>query len=88
MRSLQLFDLDADPSERNDLSRSEAHADIRSRLLARVLHGWDPERIATCIRERRLDKNVIDQWARTVGLPDEFRWHLETAFNQLEADMK
>ena len=31
---------------------------MRERLLARVLDGWDPERIAARIRERRRDKDV------------------------------
>jgi choline-sulfatase len=81
----QLFDLASDPYERNDLSNDPAHAEVCKRLLARVLEGWDPERIARAIRERRMDKNIIDQWARTVGPHDEFRWHLEPALNRLEA---
>jgi choline-sulfatase len=82
---MQLFDLANDPHERNDLADDPARAEIRSRLLARVLDGWDPAHIAARIRERRLDKNLIDQWARTVGPPDEFRWLLDPALNQLEA---
>jgi len=85
---LQLFDLANDPFERNDLAQDPAHADVRERLLARVLDGWNPDHIAARIRERRLDKNLIDQWARTVGPADEFRWHMEPALNQLEAQAK
>jgi choline-sulfatase len=82
----QLFDLASDPYERNDLAGDPAHAAIRDRLLARVLDGWDPVQIAARIRERRLDKNVIDQWARSVRPPDEFRWHLEPEMNQLDSE--
>lgn len=82
--ALQLFDLATDPHERNDRAGDPGCAAIRDRLLARVLDGWDPERIAQRIGERREDKNLIDQWARSVGPPDVFRWHLEPALNQLE----
>ena len=81
---LQLFDLETDPFERSDLANDPAHADVRERLLARVLDGWDPEHIATRIRERRMDKNIIEQWARSVGPPDEFRWYLDPELNRLD----
>ena len=81
----QLFDLDSDPHERRDLSGDPAHAEVREKLLARVLDGWNPDFIARRIRERRMDKNIIDQWARVVGPHDEFRWHLEPALNKLDA---
>jgi choline-sulfatase len=81
---LQLFDLNADPHERNDLAASTEHREIRDRLLARVLDGWDPDRIATRLRERRLDKDLIGQWARNVRPPDEFRWELRPELNRLE----
>ncbi|MEP7085303.1 MAG: sulfatase-like hydrolase/transferase [Betaproteobacteria bacterium] len=80
----QLFDLEADPFERIDLAGDPAHSATREGLLARVLDGWNPEHIATRIRERRLDKDVIDQWARSVRPADDFRWHLEPMLNQLE----
>ena len=82
---LQLFDLENDPHERRDLSRDPKHADVRDMLLTRVLDGWNPEWIARRIRERRMDKNIIDQWARTVGPRDEFRWQLEPSLNRLDA---
>ena len=42
----QLFDLEDDPQEMNDLSASEEHADLRQRLTARLvdeLYGNDEE---------------------------------------------
>ena len=81
----QLFDLVADPGERNDLAGDPAHAAVRDALLARVLEGWDPDHVATRIRERRRDKDVIDAWARQVRPPDEFRWQLRPEHNRLES---
>jgi choline-sulfatase len=81
----QLFDLARDPHERNDLAGDAAHAEVRDRLLARVLEGWDPERIAHRIRERRREKAILEAWARAVQPRDEFRWQLLPEHNRLEA---
>jgi choline-sulfatase len=81
----QLYDLARDPHERNDLAADPAHAEVRDRLLARVLEGWDPERIAHRIGERRREKAILEAWARAVQPPDEFRWQLLPEHNRLEA---
>ena len=80
----QLFDLATDPDERRDLGSDPAHAETLGRLTAAVLDGWDPDRVATRIRERRRDKDVIDAWARNVQPPDEFRWQLLPEHNRLD----
>jgi len=80
----QLFDVDADPHERRDLASDPAHAALRDRLTAQVLDGWDPDAIAARIRARRLDKDVIDGWARHVRPRDEFRWNLLPEHNRLD----
>jgi len=80
----QLYDLETDPHERNDLAGDPAHAATRERLRAQVLDGWDPDAIAARIRARRLDKNILDAWARQVRPPDEFRWDLKPEHNRLD----
>jgi len=80
----QLFDLAADPFEQHDLADVARHAAVRQQLLARVLDGWDPDAIAARISARRLDKNVIDGWARNIQPPDEFRWNLLPEHNRLD----
>lgn len=79
-----LFDLDRDPAERHDLASDPAHGGTRERLLAKVLDGWDPERIAATIAARRREKKVIDAWARHVRPEDSFRWSLTPELNRLE----
>ena len=80
----QLFDLDTDPHERRDLAGDPAHAERVAHLLARVLDGWDPAAIQQRIRARRLDKDVIDAWARHVRPSDAFRWTLLPEHNRLD----
>jgi choline-sulfatase len=81
---VQLYDLASDPHERRDLGGMAAHAAVRERLLARVLDGWDPERIAARIRERRREKDVLDAWARSVRPGDDYRWQLLPEHNRLD----
>ena len=42
----ELFDLEADPDEVNDLAGDVAHRQTLERLLAAALAGWDPDEIA------------------------------------------
>jgi choline-sulfatase len=58
---------------------------VRERLTARVLDGWNPERVAQRIRERRRDKDVLDAWARSVRPGDDYRWQLLPEHNRLDA---
>ena len=80
----QLFDLATDPHERRDLAGDPQHATVRARLLARVLDGWDPARVAARVAERRRDKDLIGAWARHVRPADEFRWTLLPEHNRLD----
>jgi choline-sulfatase len=82
----QLFDLEADPHERNDLAQHAQHAKTRDDLLARVLDGWDPDAISARIRARRQEKDVIERWARSVRPQDAFRWNLLPEHNRLEPE--
>lgn len=82
----QLFDLAADPDERNDLANDARHASTRERLTRRVLEGWDPEQVAARIRERRRDKEILGAWARQVRPPDAFRWSLLPEHNRLDPE--
>ncbi|HTL76410.1 MAG TPA: sulfatase-like hydrolase/transferase [Casimicrobiaceae bacterium] len=82
----QLFDLDDDPHERQDLAHLPHHAKTRDELLARVVEDWDPDAIAARIRARRLEKDVIDRWAQHVRPQDAFRWNLLPEHNRLEAE--
>jgi N-acetylglucosamine-6-sulfatase len=81
---VQLFDLAKDPHERCDLAADRQHATVRNLLRARVLHQWDPDRIAARIAQRRREKDVLDAWARNVRPDDEFRWTLVPEQNRLD----
>ena len=80
----QLFDLEEDPYESNDLAEQAAHAELRDTLLARLCTGWDPACIAERMRQRRREKDVIDAWARAIRPESEFIWSFDPGENRLE----
>ena len=81
---VQLFNLHDDPDETADLADTAIHADVRARLLARLLDGWDPEWMRNTMLRRRADKDVIGAWARAVEPPDSIRWELRADQNWLD----
>ena len=79
----QLFDLEEDPHEMEDLAEDPRHAAIRGALIERVLADWDPEEIARRMAERVADKRLLQSWARTVRPPESYRWPVRMEDNWL-----
>jgi choline-sulfatase len=79
----QLFDMARDPRETTDLGDEPGHAAVRDGLMARLLATWDPEAIARRMRRRRLDKDLVGAWCRTMQPPDAYRWQLRMEDNWL-----
>lgn len=61
-----LFDLMNDPAELCDLADEPSVADVRERLIERLLQDWDPAGIAAAAREGNRDHDAIAAWGRTV----------------------
>ena len=80
----QLFELVADPQERNDLAESRDHQVVRDELLAKLLADWNPDAIAARMRARRQDKDLLGAWARHVKPADQHRWNLAPEQNRLD----
>jgi len=53
-QGMELFDLDADPGEMNDLSDDPSHARTREELLEMLMTDWDPDELD---RKVRIDQN-------------------------------
>jgi choline-sulfatase len=80
----QLFDLETDPAELEDLGTSRSHATVRRGMLARLLADWDPEAIQRRMRARRLDKDLLGAWARHVQPESQHIWVLRPEQNRLD----
>nr|MCS5573073.1 DUF4976 domain-containing protein [Pseudomonadales bacterium] len=73
---VQLFNLAEDPDELNDLAGHPDYTGVQQELIDRVLDGWDPDRIAETIRHKRVDYDIIADWARNTKPVDQYRWQL------------
>lgn len=62
----QLFNMEQDPGEWEDLAEDPAHEETVRRLLAKVLDGWDAERIEREVERLMPDVKVLVEWGRAV----------------------
>ena len=60
----QLYDIEADPNEFDDLSRDQTHAATLADLEQRLLSQWDPVAIETQVRQSQQERLLIEQAAR------------------------
>ncbi|MCH8222858.1 MAG: sulfatase-like hydrolase/transferase [Chloroflexi bacterium] len=72
----QLFNLENDPHEMNDLAANPEHETKRDELLALVLEDWDPDTIREQIEGLTAEGAVLKQWAQSVQPDDTHRWNL------------
>ena len=57
----QLYDVEADPNEFDDLANHPAHAAILADLQERLLSEWDPVAIEAQVRQSQQDRLLIEQ---------------------------
>lgn len=70
----QLFDLDDDPLEQNDLADCPIHATIRQTLTQKVLNGWNPSKIERKIEEALPAKEMLAAWAKETQPANQYLW--------------
>jgi len=70
----QLFDLESDPDEFNDLGEDPAHAEVRQELHERVLADWSAEKITRETARRGLHHRFLSNWYRAVKPEDREQW--------------
>ena len=82
----QLFDIEADPQETNDLADDLTYRDIREGLTAKILTDWDPETIIADMAAKRESKELLKSWSRSVLPRDHHRWQLLENDNWLDEE--
>ena len=66
----ELFNLEDDPGESNDLWDDPQLAAVRGELHEIVLQGWDPDRVAERTRRREKERALIANWVRATNPPE------------------
>lgn len=70
----QLFDLENDPDEFEDLGNSPGHTEIRNQLHERVLTAWSAEELKKELAKRGRHRGVIRTWAEKVRPDAPLQW--------------
>ena len=81
----QLFNLEADPGEQDDLAENSSYADIRDQLVAKVLEAWSPSDIVDQMAHRRIEKEYLGAWARMTDPAESYRWDFKMEDNWLNS---
>ena len=74
---VELFDLDNDPDELNDLAGDNNYLDKKNELLDLVLKDWDPEKIHKRMIVLKSEQMIQIDWARNTDPEDTLRWDLD-----------
>ena len=82
--SPQLFDLATDPLEQNNLAEHAEHRKTLNRLHERILQDWQPQEIASRMKARRIEKDILQQWATNVQPTGNHVWTFDSDINQLD----
>ena len=64
----QLFNLESDPEEWNDLGSDESYSDIRNELLAEVRAGWSGEEVMRAIEIAQKDRDTLREFQRNTRI--------------------
>ena len=70
----QLFDLEKDPDEFDDLGDSPAHRETRNQLQQRVLAGWSADEMKKELAKRGRHRSVIRRWSEKVRPYSSQQW--------------
>ena len=75
----QLFNLETDPGEWNDLAADTVYSGIRDELLAEVKAGWSGETVLNTLETTQNDYQVLEQFGRNAHISTEDAPDLWTA---------
>ena len=67
----QLFNLETDPGEWNDLVDDTAYSEIRDELLAEVRAGWSGETVLRTLETTQNDYQVLEEFGRNAHISPE-----------------
>jgi len=79
----QLFDLETDPDEMDDLAGKPEYATLQAQLRQRLLADWNPLQIIEQVSEQVADQAVLANWSAAVNPDELLRWSMQPGDNWL-----
>jgi len=70
----QLFHLERDPGELEDLGRDPDLSKVHEELLGLLFHGWTPSQISEAVKRVEDDRETLVSWGKTVQPADPDHW--------------
>lgn len=80
----QLFDVEADPYELEDVSGEARCAAVMRELHELVLERWDPVAVRRALRATQADAELLERWAQATHPRDAYRWRIEPPMSRLD----
>jgi len=82
----QLFDMEADPCEENDLGTDPAYAEVRCDLMAHVMEGWSGEWVERRTQQLASERELTRRWAAEKTVRESERWIMREGMNVREPE--
>jgi len=79
----QLFNIDEDPQERQDLGQDERYASVRAALLREVPKYWTEEALQRYLEESLQHDRIMRAWVKATGTGHIEKWQGDKANNYL-----
>ena len=80
----QLFNMNEDPDELNDLIDSPDHQEIANSLKEELLKDWNPDAINEEIARKYQDYLMVEGWAHNTNPVDQYYWKLDPTMDYLD----
>ena len=79
----QLFNLNLDPDEVNNLAGLKDYEKIEKKLENKLLNEWNPLEIEDVINKKSSSKKILKAWAESVQPADKYKWETKVEDNWL-----
>ena len=82
----QLFDMETDPDEENDLGTDPDYAEVRRELMVRVMEGWSGEWIERRTQQLAEEQKLTRRWTSEKRVRESERWIMREGMNVREPE--
>ncbi|MAQ49127.1 MAG: hypothetical protein CL720_05380 [Chloroflexi bacterium] len=84
----ELFNLEKDPFEQNDLSKDKKYFSVKEKLENLILKDWNPDHISKKMKILKQEQKIQYEWAHNTDPEDTLRWNLDPDKDSTRLDTK